>query len=241
MHKTDRTSCNHESDRNKSNVDTAAPLVIWGAKGHALALADFLLPLGHTILALFDNDQRVSNAMPAIPLHFGKEGFRKWIAGQSELDSIRSLVAIGGDRGRDRLELQQMMMDFGIAPLTSAIHPKAFVANDAKLGAGTQVMALAGVCAGVTIGSSCIINTKASVDHDCVLGDGIHLAPGATLAGCITVEDCVMIGTGAVVLPRIHIGRKTVIGAGSVVTRDIPAGVIAYGNPARVMRKNEPR
>jgi sugar O-acyltransferase (sialic acid O-acetyltransferase NeuD family) len=217
------------------------PLIIWGAKGHALALVDFLRPLGHRIAALFDNDPNVINALPEIPLYTGKAGFRDWLTSQGDVASFRSLVAIGGDRGRDRLELHQMMMEAGIAPLGCAVHPQAFVANDARIGAGSQIMALAGACAGTTIGASCILNTKSSIDHDSKLGDGVHLAPGATLAGCIEVGDRVMIGTGAVVLPRIRIGNDTVIGAGSVVTRDIPDGVIAYGNPARVMRKNEPR
>lgn len=217
------------------------PLIIWGAKGHALALVDFLRPLGHRIVALFDNDPNVSNSLPEIPLFIGKAGFHDWLASHNDASNLRSLVAIGGDRGRDRLELQAMMVTAGIAPLASAVHPKAFVANNAKIGVGTQIMALAGACAGTTIGAACILNTKSTIDHDSKLGDGVHLAPGATLAGCIEIGDNVMIGAGAVVLPRIRIGHDTVIGAGSVVTRDIPDGVIAYGNPARVMRKNESR
>ncbi|MCW2583553.1 MAG: Maltose acetyltransferase [Klenkia sp.] len=52
----------------------------------------------------------------------------------------------------------------------------------------------------------------------------------------ITLEDNVWLGGGVVVLPGVTIGRDTVVGAGSVVTRDLPAGVVAVGNPARVVR-----
>lgn len=221
------------------NPDSKISLVIWGAKGHALALADFLPRMGYPIVALFDNDPNVVNTLPGIPLFIGRDGLRQWVAAQRDISSIRGLVAIGGDRGRDRLELQQLLADSGIAPLPSAVHPRGFVANDVKLGPGTQVMAQAAVCAGTSVGASCIFNTKSSIDHEGAVGNGVHLAPGATLAGCITLGDNVMIGTGAVVFPRVRIGHDTVIGAGSVVTRDIPDGVIAYGSPARVIRQNE--
>jgi sugar O-acyltransferase (sialic acid O-acetyltransferase NeuD family) len=216
-------------------------LVIWGAKGHALVLADFLTQFGHSIIALFDNDPNAVSPMPGVPVYYGLAGLDAWRKTQSDVSNVRSLVAIGGDRGRDRLELQQRLIDVGVAPLPSAVHPRAFVANNVVLGPGTQVAALAGVCDSCTVGAACIINTKASIDHEGTVGNGVHLAPGATLAGCIKIGDGTMIGTGAVVLPRITIGHDTVIGAGSVVTRDIPDGVIAYGNPARVMRKNERR
>ena len=54
------------------------------------------------------------------------------------------------------------------------------------------------------------------------------------------VGDNVWLGGGVVVLPGVTIGDDTVVGAGSVVTRDLPAGVVAVGNPARVIRTVEP-
>lgn len=53
----------------------------------------------------------------------------------------------------------------------------------------------------------------------------------------ITIEDNVWLGGGAIVLPGVTIGRDTVVGAGAVVTKDLPAGVVAVGNPARVIRE----
>jgi acetyltransferase-like isoleucine patch superfamily enzyme len=86
------------------------------------------------------------------------------------------------------------------------------------------------------IGDDCIVNTSASVDHDCVVGDHVHLCPGVHLAGAVNVGSGTMIGTGAVILPVIQIGKGCVVGAGAVVNRDLPDGVIAFGVPARVQR-----
>lgn len=52
----------------------------------------------------------------------------------------------------------------------------------------------------------------------------------------ITIEDNVWLGGGAIVLPGVRIGANSVIGAGAVVTKDVPANVVAVGNPARVIR-----
>ena len=72
-----------------------------------------------------------------------------------------------------------------------------------------------------------------------LLGAGVHLAPGAVLTGVVRVGDGALIGPNAVVLPRLTVGRGAIVGAGSVVTRDVPDGVVVYGNPARVQRRNE--
>ncbi|MFP4311096.1 MAG: sugar O-acetyltransferase [Nitriliruptoraceae bacterium] len=55
----------------------------------------------------------------------------------------------------------------------------------------------------------------------------------------IRIEDNVWIGGGAIVLAGVTIGRNTVVGAGAIVTRDLPANVVAVGNPARVLRSIE--
>lgn len=117
--------------------------------------------------------------------------------------------------------------------LDPLIHPTAFVCNTATIGEGTQVLAQAVVAADSRLGDVCIVNHKASVDHECILGNGVHLAPGATVCGCVTIGDNVMIGAGSVVLPGLKIGPDAIIGAGAVVTKNIPSRSIVVGNPGR--------
>ncbi|MEH7276373.1 hypothetical protein [Neobacillus vireti] len=81
-----------------------------------------------------------------------------------------------------------------------------------------------------------MINTQSSVDHDCVLGDFVTIAPGATLAGGVQIGDHSVVSLGANVIHNRRIGQHTVIGAGSTVLKDIESNVVAYGTPAVPIR-----
>jgi acetyltransferase-like isoleucine patch superfamily enzyme len=101
---------------------------------------------------------------------------------------------------------------------------------------------------GCRIGNSVKIHNKVYVAQFTFIEDDVFLAPGVTLAndihpGCPDASECMrgpyikkgaQIGINCTVLPRVVIGEYAIIGAGSVVTKDIPAGVVAYGNPAQV-------
>ncbi len=208
---------------------------IWGSAGHAKVLAALIARLGGRVEALFDRDA-VPSALPGVPIYQGEAGFHQWADQAQGIGQVRGLAAIGGSRGRDRLAVQQLFRARGLQ-LPPLVHPDASVCATASLGAGTQVLAQAVVAADAVLGAACILNHKASVDHECRVGDGVHLAPGATLCGLVTLHDHVMVGAGAVVLPRLSIGENSIVGAGAVVTRDVPPDSIVVGNPARPMRR----
>jgi sugar O-acyltransferase (sialic acid O-acetyltransferase NeuD family) len=214
---------------------TGRPIIFWGATGHAKVLHEFVGRLGYELVALFDN-ALVEPPIADVPLYQGQQGFAQWRS-EHPGDDYACLVAIGGARGRDRVRIQRELELAGIKTVT-VVHPTAFIAADASLAQGCQVLAKAVVGVQAVLGEACIINTAASVDHECVLGNGVHLAPGAVLCGCVRIGDHVLVGPNAVVLPRLTIGRDCVIGAGAVVTHDVPDGVVVYGNPARIQREN---
>ena len=87
------------------------------------------------------------------------------------------------------------------------------------------------------IGKHCIINTGASIDHESVIADYVHISPHSTLCGNVYVGEGSWIGAGSIVIPGLRIGRWCVIGAGSVVTKDIPDGVLAVGNRCKIIKK----
>jgi acetyltransferase-like isoleucine patch superfamily enzyme len=97
------------------------------------------------------------------------------------------------------------------------------------------VFALAAVQAQASIGTGAILNTGCSVDHDAKLADGVHICPGATLAGAVNIGARSWIGIGASVIQQVCIGSDVTVGAGAAVVRDLPDGVTAVGVPARVL------
>lgn len=211
------------------------PVIFWGGAGQARVLREALSDSDAAIVAVFDN-RDIASPFADVPIFHGELGLRSWASGYNGQDPVYACVAIGGVGGSDRLNLMRRLSEQGYRPLT-VIHPRAFVATDARLGEGCQVLALAAVCAGVKMGDGVIINTSASVDHDCVIGDGVHIAPGARVTGEVTVGDYAFVGAGAIVLPRIRVGACAVIGAGAVVTKDVAEGATVTGNPAKPHQK----
>lgn len=99
-------------------------------------------------------------------------------------------------------------------------HPKAIVADGVEIDKGTFVAAGAVINPGTKIGKNAIVNTNASVDHDCEIGDFVHIAPGVTLSGGVKVGDETHIGTGANVIQYIIIEENKFIPAGALVYKN---------------------
>jgi sugar O-acyltransferase (sialic acid O-acetyltransferase NeuD family) len=221
---------------NSACVNPPNNIIFWGATGQAKVLRELVERLGYRLIALFDNNPSVQPPFSDVPLYFGEAEFQKWRKSNPNSEAV-SLVAIGGSRGRTRCRIQSQLGAQGYRPIV-AIHPTAFVAANARLGSGTQILAQSMVGIGASLGVACIVNSSANVDHECRLGDGVHVCPGAILAGEVMVGDYSMIGTGATILPRIRIGANVVVGSGAVVTKDVPDATVVYGNPARIVRDN---
>lgn len=214
--------------------------VLWGATGQARVLWELLSYEGHQVVAIFDNNLDIKELSPLkkVPIYHGQKGFLDWKkSGARVTEEIYGLVAIGGARGKDRLEIQRFFAEHKIT-LFTAVHPRAFVAQDATLGVGCQILANAAVSSEASLGEACIVNTSASVDHNCVLGNGVHIGPGAILAGNVLIGEYSFVGAGAIILPRIEIGRNVVVGAGAVVTKNVKDDLTVVGNPAKLFSKN---
>jgi sugar O-acyltransferase (sialic acid O-acetyltransferase NeuD family) len=208
-------------------------IVFWGGTGQAKVLRE-LIQHDFDLKAVFDNSLDVPAPFPDVPLIRKWDGFMQWLSARRG-EPAYFLVAIGGERGAIRMEMHEQLERAGLRAAT-VVHRSAFVADNARIGSGSQILAKAAVCVEAELGRGCIVNTSASVDHECRLGDGVHVAPGAHIAGAVQVGEFSMIGAGATVLPRVKIGRNCIVGAGAVVTRDLPDAAVAYGNPARIVR-----
>ena len=137
-------------------------------------------------------------------------------------------IAIGHNAAR-AWEVRQ----WGEGRLMSVIHPGAWVSPFSTLGPGSFVAAGAVLAPMARTGVACIVNHLAVVDHDVVLGDYCHIAPGARLGGGVVVGRRVLVGTGAVLLPGVQVADDVVIGAGAVVRQSLPEAGTYVGVPAR--------
>jgi sugar O-acyltransferase (sialic acid O-acetyltransferase NeuD family) len=204
------------------------PLIFWGGRGHARVLAEALDPGSVCLEAIFDR-AHIQSPIAGVPLHPGAD-FERWL---TEQDGRRFLFAIAiGGGGRHRIDVASRFLKAGLDAL-QIVHRSAYVARDAVLGAGCQVLAGAVIASHAQIGDYALVNTRASVDHDTRIGTGVHVGPGAVLCGEIVVEDAAFIGAGATILPRLKIGEQATVGAGAVVTHDVAPGATVVGNPAR--------
>ncbi len=149
------------------------------------------------------------------------------------------LVCIGDVHGQARVRYSLQLRKLGLAPI-SAVHPTAFFGDAVNLGVGTQAMARSIVNDGSSVGDYTILNTNCSIDHECVIGTGVHVMGSAVLAGRVNVGDFSVIGSNATVLPRIRVGRNARVGAGAVVTNDVPDNAVVAGVPASVTRQLPP-
>lgn len=209
--------------------------IIWGATGQAIVLEELLRSQDCKILAFFENNFEIKSPFENIPIFYGKKGFEDWIKEKKSVKQINYLVAIGGNKGKERETIFKYLKNQNIKPKT-VIHNTAFVAYNSIIDDGCQILAQSSICSKAKLGKSVIINTAASIDHETIIEDFVHVAPGARLCGCVKVGKHCFIGANATVLPHITIGNSSIIGAGSVITKNVPPFSVIVGNPGREIK-----
>jgi sugar O-acyltransferase (sialic acid O-acetyltransferase NeuD family) len=211
-----------------------AAVVLIGGGGHARVLIDALRAGGeHMVTGIVDLAQHVGEVVDGV-LVVGTDADLARLRAEGA-DACAIAIGSAGDP-RARVRAAQLARDAGFT-LVTVVHPRAVVSSAATLGEGAFVAAGAVVGPGAEVGVCTIVNSGAVVDHDCVLGDFVHVAPGAALSGGVVVGELSHIGTGAAVKQGVRIGARTVVGVGSAVVGDVPDGVVAFGDPCRVVRE----
>lgn len=197
-------------------------LVIIGASGHGKVIADIAEKLGYTDIVFLDDNKTVKTCGKHSVVGVSGDAMR-----YSKYDFI---VGIGNAEIRKRIQEKLIAQGLRIAIL---VHPQAVVATDVSLGIGTVVMAGAIINPGSTLGKGCIINTAASVDHDNIISDYVHVSVGSHLAGAVSIGTGTWIGAGTVVNNNVSICENCMVGAGAVVVKNITEPDTYIGVPAR--------
>tara|TARA_Y100001954_G_C15686427_1_gene540483 strand:+ start:217 stop:849 length:633 start_codon:yes stop_codon:yes gene_type:complete len=199
-------------------------LAVVGTGGHAQVVFDTALQTGWSEIVFFDEKPQDSCKKTS----FNCSGsFNDLIKSKDQFDGV--IVAIGDNE--IRLKKTKLLINAN-AQSINLVHPRSYVANNVIIGKGSVVFAGSVVQPNSRLGIANIINSTASVDHDCEFGDGVHICPGAHIAGNVKIGDECMVGVGSSIINGINLGEKSKIGAGSVVIRNVTKSTTVVGVPA---------
>ncbi len=219
-----------------TNPSKPLPVIIIGSGGHARVVLDTLIAAGRQVLFLTD-----SNAAA-----HGSQIYGHTIKGPDDAilqlapDSVELAIGVGSVGSPTlRKKIYDRFHALGYR-FATVVHPSAVISAQASLAPGVQIMAGVVIQPGAKIGTNTILNTRASIDHDCDIAAHCHIAPGVTLSGTVILGQLTHIGTGSTVIQSVAIGSGVVIGAGSVVLKPIPDGCKAWGIPAQPQPAQKP-
>ncbi|MBN1902431.1 acetyltransferase [Candidatus Sumerlaeota bacterium] len=211
-------------------------ILVIGAGGHARVIIDCLLESENWQIGAIerkDSDKKEIMGCPVV----GSDEDIPSLFKQGFIHAVIGVGSVGDTTIRRRIYTDLKKIGFKMPVI---IHPRAIVSKHSRIGEGTVVFPGAIVNPGSRIGCNCIVNSGAIVEHDCVLGDFAHTAPGSRLAGTVTICNDVHVGIGAIVREKITIGEHSLIGAGTVVVKDVEPYSLMIGVPARLLKKLEP-
>lgn len=197
-------------------------VIVVGGGGHARVVIDALRMAGRAVLGVVDPQPAVAATLPAgVPLLGGDEVLERRDRGDIVL--ANGIGAVGRPRLRRTVFERWRAAGFDFV---TVVHPSAVIAAEVAVERGAQIMAGAILQPGCVVGENTIVNTRASIDHDCRIGSHCHIAPGTVLSGTVSVGDETFVGAGATVIHNIRIGKHVVVAAGTIVFKNIPDGVI---------------
>lgn len=206
-------------------------IVVIGGGGHAKVITSMLKragifePVGFT-------DPEEKPPLLGIP-YLGTDEILPEIFSKGVNQAVIGLGQIKSSRIRKKLV--DMVDEIGFVT-PAIIAPGAIINEEVSIGRGTVVMDGVVINSGTDIGEFSIINTNASLDHDCKIGSFTHIAPGVTFSGSVFAGDDVLVGTGASVIQELTIVSGTIVAAGSSLQKSVLKPGIYRGVPAKMIK-----
>ena len=211
---------------------TKKSLIIIGSSGHAKVVLDIFEKMNlHKIIGFIDNNKQTGENVLGYPVLGDEE-----ILNNHKSEHTQLFIAIGDNCTRQKVR-DRIKTHFPAFSFATAIHPSATIGIEVKIGQGSAIMAGSILNPCCIIGEFCLINTKASLDHDSVMNDFSSLAPGVTTGGNVEIGASSAIGIGASIMHGVKIGTEVVIGGHAFVNKHVDDFSVCYGVPAKSIRK----
>jgi sugar O-acyltransferase (sialic acid O-acetyltransferase NeuD family) len=211
-------------------------ILIYGAGGFAREVKDVVDAMeeaGKTVRCIGFLDDSVKNhgeILNDLPVHGGAGRIHGFA------DEVEFLIGIGNPVAKKKIA--EKIAGHG-GRFAKAFHPTAVTSRYVEYGEGTIVTAGVILTNQIRIGKHVILNLGDTVGHDCILEDYVTISPGVFISGNVHIGEGTDVGTGSAIIQGARIGRWSVIGAGAVVTKDIPDNCTAVGVPAKVIKTRE--
>jgi sugar O-acyltransferase (sialic acid O-acetyltransferase NeuD family) len=212
-------------------------IVLFGGGLHANVCIDIFEKDGkYNIIGIIDSIAEIGSMMFGYPVI----GRQEDIIELKETYRIEAgLISIGDNYARKFVRDAIVALIPGFI-FVNAIHPTVSIGRNVKLGTGLVMTAGVVVNPDAVIEDFCILNTGAQLEHNCYMGEFSHLSAGSITGAKVKIGKFSAITLGVTIIDRVSIGENTVVGSGAVVLKDLPDNVLAYGNPAAIIRTRKP-
>lgn len=149
------------------------------------------------------------------------------------------ICAIGSSLVRAKIVEYLKTILFDKIKFATLIDPSVIISDKITIGDGSIICAGTIATVNISMGKHTIINLDCTLGHDDSLSDYVTIYPSVNISGNVNIGTCTEIGTGSQIIQGITIGEKTIVGAGSVVIRNIPSLCTAVGSPAKPIKYHE--
>jgi len=201
---------------NGNCVDMAEAVELLVRRGELLRVAGFL----------DDNEEMQGRIVAGYPV-LGK------LADARKFPEARFINGIGSTRSYSRKPEIIASTGVPVERWATVVHPAAFVSPRARLGRGSVVLANASVCTSAVVGDHVLVLPNSIISHDTVIGDFTSIASGVCISGVCKIGSRCYLGSNCVIREGLCVGDGALVGMGAVVTKNVPAGAVVVGNPAK--------
>jgi sugar O-acyltransferase (sialic acid O-acetyltransferase NeuD family) len=206
-------------------------IVIFGTGGFGREVANLIEDINMNISTWnmlgwldgdFENHGKQVHELPVL-------GDVSWLASRPD---VHVVVAVGGPALKKRIA-----DSLGESRFATLIHPDVRIRSRIRIGKGSIICEGTQMTTNIELGCHVIVNLGCTVGHDSIIEDFVTISPGVNISGNVTIGIGTDLGTGSKIIQGINVGSWTVVGAGAVVSRELPANVTAVGVPARIIKE----